>query len=216
MSINSDLDNIYKNWMKPGEHFVKGGVVNEECYKNSNIKILVLLKEVNDSKKKENWTLVEHINDQIAKHKFYPTWRQVGIWSYGIQYGFPRFNEIGSSSEIDKNIAIGLTKIAATNLKKSGGSGSSIFEEIMVFAQNQKDLWVKEIELMKPDLVICGGTFEIVQAILGFSYQTCDSGANYGKELNTTFLDFYHPTYRVSPRMLYAYLKESMMSLGYK
>ncbi|MCL6585559.1 MAG: hypothetical protein K6T72_03430 [Anoxybacillus sp.] len=214
MPINQELDILYQQWQCPNQQFVKGGVVDEDMYESCEIKVLMLLKEVNDPEQSENWSLVTLIQDQIRKLKFYPIWERVGEWNFGLVQGFPHYqNIIGSFREA--NISEGLLDIATTNLKKSGGTGESDYEIIRKHAIDSKELWTSEIEIIRPDIVICGGTFPIVQEILGFDYKPCASGANIGQALGTKFLDFYYPMYRISPKVLYAYFKETMIALGY-
>lgn len=214
MSINQELDNLYKKWIRPNEQFVKGGVVDEAMYDSSEVKVLMLLKEVNDPEQEENWSLITLIQDQIHNLKFYPVWERVGEWSFGIGQGFPPYQKIVGSLR-EANITEGLLNIATTNLKKSGGTGESDYEVLRKHAIDNKELWTKEIEIIRPDIVVCGGTFQIVQEILGFEYKKCASGANFGQAIGMKFLDFYHPMYRISPKVLYAYFKETMIALGY-
>lgn len=185
--------------------------MNEERFASSKVKVLFLLKEVNDREQKKDWSLVQLIHNQINKMKFLRIWHTVGIWSFALQNGFPAYQTL----KLKHNVRDGLYEIATTNLKKSGGGGTSDFHEIREHAQKNKELWVREIEIIQPDVVICGGTFDIIQDILGFETTTCDSGAKIGKAVNTTFIDFYHPMYRISPKILYAYFKETMQSLGH-
>ena len=70
MAINQELDKLYHQWIKPNRHFVKGGVVDENRYLNSNVKVLFLQKEVNDPEQLENWSLVDHIHEQINTRRF--------------------------------------------------------------------------------------------------------------------------------------------------
>ncbi|ANS76115.1 hypothetical protein AWM70_17260 [Paenibacillus yonginensis] len=214
MSINKELEVLYQNWLQshPG-HFVTGGVVDEDMFSSCEVKLLFLLKEVNDVDQIENWSLVQLMQDQIERMEFYRIWETVGLWNFGLLQGFPPYQKLKYMKEA--NITEGLLNIATTNLKKTGGSGESNYEEIKEHAIMNKELWMREIEIIKPDVVICGGTFPIVQEILGFEATTCDSGALIGKAMNTLFVDFYHPMYRVSPKVLYAYFKETMKSLGY-
>lgn len=175
---------------------------------------MFLLKEVNDEEQIENWSLVEHIQQQIKERNFFRTWTRAGEWIFGFTQGFPYYQGLYKGDR-QANIAKGLSYIAATNLKKSGGAGSSNYDVIKKHALDEKDLWTKEIEIVKPDVVICGGTFHIVRDILGFDCKTCGSGASIGQALGTKFIDLYHPMYRISPKLLYAYFKETMVSLGY-
>jgi hypothetical protein len=214
MSINQNLASLYQSWKQSGQHFVCGGVVDEHMFETAEVKVMMLLKEVNDPEQRDDWSLVDLINDQIRNQHFLPIWRRVGEWSFGLEQGFPSYRSIVGHMDT-ANITSGLLNIATTNLKKSGGSGESDYEMIKKHALAEVELWTKEIEMIQPDVVICGGTFSIVREILGFDYQVCGSGACYGKALNTIFVDFYHPQYRISPKVLYAYFKETMRELGF-
>ena len=48
----------------------------------------------------------------------------------------------------------GLKLFATTNLKKSGGSGQSNYNEILEHARLNSEEWMKEIETLNPMLVV--------------------------------------------------------------
>lgn len=209
MSINQKLSQLYTDWKdeNPG-HFVDGGIVDEERYEKCETKILYLLKEVNDPIQEKDWSLVNFIRSQIVTSKFYRSIGILGLWNFGLQQGFPSYMSIMKDKE--KSMAEGLSDIAITNLKKTGGGGSSNMADIMVHAKYTKELWVKEIELINPDIVVCCGTFSVVKEVLDFQTDVCESGALYGDALGTRFVEFPHPMYRISPKIIYAYFKETM------
>lgn len=217
MGINSDLAVLYQSWKRPGEQFVAGGVVDETEYLAAPCKMLVLLKEVNESDNRQHydWSLVDLINDQIKTFKlnqkgYLEIWKRVGVLSLGL---INEFNSYRLSTYIEDDIALGLSAIAVTNLKKSAGSGNSDHSAIKKYAERDKDLWIREIEIMGPDVIFCGGTFDIVQDILSFKIQKGPSGADYGQYGETVFVDFAHPMYRISPKIYYAYFIETMREL---
>lgn len=211
MLINEKLSLLYEEWRKeyPG-HFVGGGIVNEERYETCDTKVMYLLKEVNDPDEERDWSLIDFIQEQIQERKFYRTMAILGIWSFGLQQGFPSYKFILEQKE--KNIAGGLSNIAITNLKKSGGRGSSNMDDVKAYAMASKELWIKEIELINSNIVLCCGTFSIVREVLGFQTEVCDSGALYGDAFGIRFVEFTHPMYRISPKVNYAYFKETMKS----
>ncbi|MEN6348268.1 MAG: hypothetical protein ABFD08_02575 [Syntrophomonas sp.] len=219
MSINSQLEALYAGWKKPEEQFISGGVVNEDKYCSAKCKLLVLLKEASDKDNDADWSLVDLVNDQIKAYKaqekgYLEIWKRIGMYSYGLQNEFENFINISLKIWVnDVHIPEGLEYIAVTNLKKSGGAGSSNYEEIKGYAIRDKELWIKEIKIMNPDVVMCGGTFSIVHEILEFKKDVSPSGAEYGKALGTVFVDFPHPMYQISPKIYYAYFAESMREL---
>lgn len=214
MSTNQRLNDLYETWRQnnPG-HFVGGGVIDEIRYGSIDVKLLFLLKEVNDSDQSEDWSLVDFIHRQSESARYHLTFEIIGLWSFGLMKGLPGYQRLIHSKE--KNVREGLSGISITNLKKTGGTGVSELDEIRRHALDTKDLWIEEIKIMNPDVVVCGGTFTIVQEILGFTPAVTSSGTRMGQALGTIFIDFYHPRYRISPKVLYAYFKETFHSLGY-
>ncbi|ARF14911.1 hypothetical protein [Sporosarcina ureae] len=211
MSINQQLSQLYTNWKDENTgHFVSGGVVDEARYAQCETKVLYLLKEVNDPDQESDWSLVDFIRSQIQTSTFYRSTGILGIWNFGLQHGLPSHQSI--IAEQKKNMADGLSSIAITNLKKSGGGGSSNMDEILLQAEYAKELWMEEIELIHPDIGVCCGTFSVVKSVVGFQTEVCDSGALYGDALGTRFVEFVHPMYRISPKIMYAHFKETMQS----
>ena len=162
--IVEKLQELYDRYSSSDEHFVRCGVVNEEAYQARKPKLVFVLKEVND---------VDHSlksmvpNDQVEKGQrgkhMSRMWKAVGIWSFGIHNGFPEYDEI-NTVQIS---AQGLKCVGVTNLKKSAGKGTSNMRRIREHAVMAIDLWKSELEIMRPDIIICCGTFRIVTDLLG-------------------------------------------------
>ncbi|MFA4839722.1 MAG: hypothetical protein WC703_09630 [Candidatus Neomarinimicrobiota bacterium] len=220
MGINEKLKILYDSFMKEGEQFVAGGLIDEPTYSNSNIKIVSLLKEPNDppaeGKQLENWSLCNDLKKNIQGKHFNgrQMWRVLGTWIYALQYGFDYYKKI--YDDIDKAI-LGIKHLGVTNLKKTGGFSVSDNYVILEYAQRTSSLWMEEIKIMAPDIVLCAGTYPAIEDILKLpTNQWLDSGVRYGEsELlpKILFIDFYHPAYRISPYVMYAYLKETFREL---
>jgi hypothetical protein len=88
-----------------------------------------------------------------------------------------------------------------TNLKKTGGGATSNRRQISLYAAKERGLWQRELEIMNPDLVICGSTYQDVQDNLSleekslakidgklYSYSITNSGL--GQQV---IIDFWHP-----------------------
>lgn len=232
MMIQEKLNNLYKKEKDP--RFVPCGLVDEKSYTKSRTKVLWFLKEPNDPPKENHsndrieWTLPKYIIKYIITEpeknwKNNKMWKVVGALSYGMQQ--PSFPYFTTSYEED-NVCKGLEMIGVTNLKKSGGGGSSKQDKIKIAVEDDsnKKLWTEEIRIMAPDLVICGGTYGYIKDLLSFSEVDLPIQSGWYKyyavkNLGThqcTFLDFYHPAYRISPALLYAFFKDCVQELRNK
>lgn len=58
-----------------------------------------------------------------------------------------------------------LSRIAVVNIKKSSGAKSSDMKDIMSYAEWDKDYLKEQIELIKPTVIVCGGTYEMLRHI---------------------------------------------------
>lgn len=210
MTINERLEKLYSNWKRPNENLVKGGVVDESYYLDSPIKTMVVLKEVN-SEDYSDWSLVDLINKFNHNNRYEYLWKIVGIWSSSINHNFPPYKT--ATYMLESVIYDGLCQIATTNLKKTSGKGTSNYDEIVMYARRDKKLWIEEIKIIDPDIVICGGTFNIIKDILEFEANECDNGAQYGIYDGRVFIEMPHPRARVNKNILYSYYRETMLRL---
>ena len=148
------------------------------------------------------------------------TWRQAGVWAYSIVYGFDSYSVLKK----DIYVARGLQAIGMTNLKKTGGGAISELREISYYAVKEKELWQKELELMNPDLVICGSTYQDVQKNLGFDklFLSKIDGKPYFYSVGTigkkqyAILDFWHPALRKPRENTLSHLKVLISELKRK
>lgn len=184
--------------------FIKDGIVNEDKWNNSEIpKILFVMKEAYDSRD-SGWDreLAEWINrGECWKYKI---WRRIAQWTFGLlntttEGIFPyTINEI-----TEEEYKLALQEIAVINLKKSGGKSSSNYDEIAEYAKYDCEEIKKEFELIDPDIVICGFTFNVLRNIV-FKNEIEEVGQHnanwyYFAKVNgrvRLFIDYYHPANR--------------------
>ena len=222
MGIREELDRLYDNYrsLNPDEHFVPCGVVNDEAYQASCPKLVCILREPNDPDHNHGWRIDEFLAKQVKKglagQALYPMWQVVGTWSYAIHSGFPRYGDIKNRQVA----AQGLHCIGMTNLKKSGGGGTSNYREIRESAAKTVSLWTAELEIMRPGMLLCCGTFRIVTGLLGLQTSQTDAGPRYAVWRraggDSLLLQMYHPASRFRKDMLYAFLKEVLVELHEK
>jgi len=220
-SYSEAVSSLFTEWRRKPEidsngihitrnFFIEDGVIDESAWLQlpPGKRILFVLKEVNDENHLFDWT-IQGLLDHDAK---YTMWRRVAEWVRGIiltkldgeDVLYEEFQEgIGSLNW--------LKQTAVINLKKTPGVGSASMEEILKFAKVDAKEIQKEIALIDPDIIICGGTKDAFDK----ACETSDCpvlGANtlHGYSLIEVcgrprlVIDYYHPANRY-PRLLNYY-----------
>lgn len=164
-------------------------------------KIMFILKEAYNDKKTP-WSLTDWLRDRDN----YPSmWKRVAEWAYAIQN--TDIKNIANPKDIadfdnDKIKSI-INKIAVINIKKSNGGKISNIKEINLYAKEDKDELTKQIEMIDPDIIVCGYTIEALDILYDNKIKK-DVGINYYGSYVTEaignreriVLDYYHPANR--------------------
>ncbi len=167
--INEKLGDLYSRYygVDYKGKMIPCGIVDENVYLKSRPRIVFVLREPHTSK--TGWTIpgslkrnVERGDKDFEKGYAY-TWIQAGVWTYAIHHGFKNYRELNGPALI----ADGIRAIGMTNLKKTGGGATSIAKQIENAARTDASLWRQELEIMDPDLIICGRTYSYVISHLG-------------------------------------------------
>ena len=122
---------LFKKWAKTRSAFSRDGIINEIDYLKSDIKVLLILKEVN-SKTGKSVDLKEFL--QHGAYNRRATWDNVTRWIYGIR----NIDKSIHWKEIDKKFLTRekrkqiLSSIIVMNLKKSPGKHTTINDELKV------------------------------------------------------------------------------------
>jgi len=221
--INEQLISLYKSFYGDTyDSIIPCGVVDEETYASVYPKIVMILREVHMRTPYQieyKWTIPKGLkrnadmglNNLPMERKYMYTWRQAGVWVYAIINGFDTYQVLRRPSYV----AQGLKCIGMTNLKKTGGKASSNWQEISYHAKQDKELWQRELEIMNPDLILCGGTYSHVVSNLGIErnllYKADGKGYHYslfkanGKQ--SIILSFWHPACRRNRESILTHLK---------
>lgn len=210
--INQQLSCLYQDYYGDKiTDIIPCGVVDEETYSHVHTKIVFILREAHmrtPYKIESGWTIPKGLkrnadmglNNLPMQRKYMDTWRQVGVWAYAIVNGFDTYQVLRKNSYV----AQGLKYVGMTNLKKTGGKSSSNWQEISHHATRDKELWTKELEIMNPDLILCGGTFHHVTRNLNLErcllHKDLDKSYFYSiynlKNKQSVILSFWHPNNR--------------------
>ena len=171
--------------------FAKDGIVDPIVWFNlpeNEEKILFLLKEAYEVYEENIWDQTKWIRknpddpctEQCNKNcsecgATGYTFNPIAEWVYGIHRA-----EQNKNAEYDNWIGLTgedrgkrykderdkmLRRVAIINIKKSSGDNSSDNDDLYYYAAKDKDLLLRQIELIKPTLIICGNTFGMLRCL---------------------------------------------------
>lgn len=220
MNKTDKLNKLFKEWETETQfdRFCKDGIVDELAYEKEDIKILYLLKDANMGDEKENLDVCKYLQKASkGEDKFYNMWRIACMWTGVINGNFKNYSDYTNYK--DENLREFLSKIAVINIRKEAGVGInedkiSYDDKLKNAVDTYYDKTEEEINIISPDIVICGGTYDFIKSQYKNRKEIeLSSGSNCFRVGNRIFLKMYHPAYRVSPSVLFAYFKEVYSSL---
>lgn len=156
---------------KEGGNFIDGALNTEEYY-NSNIKILWILKEAYG----DVFSYPDFFKDEFEKFyneiicgvpKF--TWGTIAKVSHNIINGFTIINGEADQTNNKENVRDTLSKIAFVNVNKDSSytGGRSENRNLIEALKHYDRLLLKQIEHLRPDVIICGNSFQFLKASFG-------------------------------------------------
>lgn len=204
MDKTKQLDELMKEWKQYymnqlGEdfsYFINDGLIDEETWNHQRgPKICYILKEAYFDGHKDNG-LIEWIQQGPQG-----LWNKLTVWTDAIKQTDVFESPIYCRHEIKDNANKLSKSIAFINIKKYNGSKTLDYEELMKVAQDTKNkkLIRKELEIINPDIIICGGTFQMLNCVLEGEIEPDNSSETlftYWKD--KIIINFYHPAARFS------------------
>ncbi len=161
--INKHLDNIW--------HAVDG-IVDEPLFTKQRLKILWVLREPNGG----DFDFMEYLRNVTD----YPRWKS----SYGLVVKVSRiildelFDNENNWQEANPEV---MKRIALINIKNTEGGSTVNWDKLTTSFNSDKSFLTKKIGEIKPDLIICGGTYHYIKEL---DIQGCPT------------LNLYHPNQR--------------------
>ena len=217
--ITEEENRLFGDWPSRDESFVQDGVVDAEEYCRSRLKLLFILKEVNDPGG-GGWDLREFLRgDSIG-----PTWNTVTRWVEGI-YGLPGivpWCKLRGGDEDRRKHA--LRKIAVVNLKKRPGAGSADYNELREAVQHDRSFISAQLSLYKPRYVVCCGS--IVSDLLFEAepvgvlsphdevWKSTSRGVRYSIVKGTPYIAYLHPQARMPGPLVHYGLVDAVAELA--
>ncbi len=98
----------------------------------------------------------------------------------------------------------GLDRIAVVNVKKSNGGSESEYEDLKKYALEDRLEIKRELEIIQPDIIVCGNNLSLLKLVLGEELQNDDTWDNMlALWKDTLVLDYYHPAVHYPNRVNY-------------
>lgn len=204
-------EELFDRWRGRRKPFISDGLVDPKKYVASNPKIVFVLKEVNDPGGKEEWDL----RSFLRKGGRGRTWNNVVRWALGMQnFTCRSWRQYKSISAAQRKEV--LTSIGVINVKKTPGGASSKSEEIKSIARNDSDLLEEQIELYKPNyLICCGRVGHLLPRFQKLDWCTTERGVDYCKLAENRFaVAYYHPQVRWPNHLLFFTLMDAIDELS--
>ncbi|MFD2100125.1 hypothetical protein [Flagellimonas iocasae] len=214
MSKTEQLNNLFDEWqLKIPEYrgkFIMDGINNEDLYSKAKTKVLFLTKEPNNPNQEAG-----DFREWWKEGLKYTFSHRLAEWSYGILNDFPEYEKIWIDKD-DYNNAI--FSIAFMNVKKVGGKGRSNYSEMEEHLLLNKDLLLRQIEIIQPNIIIMGLSWKKMRNLLFNNVKWQNSGYNVsiGKYNNAKIIDFYHPSARNAAAASYSLLQNVIQSKAFQ
>ena len=200
-----ELDDLFTEWesrhLRAGhKRFIRDGIVNEEWWSQEQCvpKVCFFLKEAR-TEREQGYNLVKDLYEKEP----WRLWQRVAVWTQAIQLAFT-----GERSYNDDKIRMkaheAIKQIAVVNVKKSDGLAESTEDDLWQYARDDKDLLKRELELVNPDIIVCGYTIGMLHEVLGDELEldgTIDT--MYGFWRDKLIIDYYHPACHYPNRVNY-------------
>lgn len=206
MGITEKENELFEEWVKDRKDLVKDGVIDERSYKDTDIRILFVLKEVNDPGGGK-WDLREFVRGGALRQ----TWDNITRWVMGIRNLDKNLDwekELTTiTPEQRKEI---LKSVCVMNIKKSPGGYITDNELLARIEDEDKEYLKKQFSLYDPDIIICCGssTNFIFNSLIGLAeesdWKMTSRCISFHEFLPKKYLiSFAHPEARVQDCLLY-------------
>ena len=182
-------------------------------YQKEQLEIEARLKEVTETLN-ESYEKSRGIRDFLALIRNYQglhdcerpwtMWRKVAIWTQAIYNAFnDNICEYDDEVLRSKEKAI-IDRIAVVNVKKSNGGSESEYEDLKKYALEDRLEIKRELEIIQPDIIVCGNNLSLLKLVLGEELQNDDTWDNMlALWKDTLVIDYYHPAVHYPNRVNY-------------
>ncbi len=192
-NVEAEMESLFQEWetahkRKGYERFIRDGIVSpEDWYGQPTPKICYLLKEAYS--KDTGYDLAKKLKNDIP----WQMWKKVAVWTEAIFQAFGDGNEY-DQERIQANIRQNTNRIAVINVKKSNGQSESDYKELEDCAIEDRDFLRRELDIVNPNIILCGYTSHCLRAILGNDWKNNKTAMTlFGEWNGKLVIDYYHP-----------------------
>ena len=212
IKCHDDLLNAWKEKISSSKcPFDRDGIISPEDWEKSEVKVLVVLKETNHPKdaRDKSTNVVEEIRKALNNPD--SGWwrknvlRRVGRWAFGLTAYSGEVPSFEKARSCGKN---SIRSIAYMNMKKSPGGAKTNKMKFDAHVQEYAPYIRRQIELIKPDIVVLGGTFYPVRDhVFPELERVCERIHRFN---GIVFINAFHPAQRkISANKLYHQVLDS-------
>ena len=195
------------------------GAVRPDVFFARERRLMFLLKETNGNNNNgerndvlTDWDYMEWVRMQAeqAEPLYRSVFRNIAMWSRMFEVVNDEERELVVSEFmdengliIDKSLCASLKNIAIVNLKKSWGVEQTDWYKMQEYLESdnqRREILLHQVEILKPTIVLCGGTFDFAQSIFGNTECVKEAKGLDGQKNRyfehdlTTFVECYHPS----------------------
>jgi hypothetical protein len=179
---------------------ITDGVVDIDCYIASNPRILWILKEpweeLDEAGRGGDWSVTQGLLSKPLETNR-GTYAPMAYVTYAIFHGFPAWDKIHYVTQ-DPEVANCLRCIAYINISKLPGPKQSNSTSIALAYTKNRNLLLKQINTINPDIIIGGSTLYLFFDDLGLTREmfTKHGSASFCANEGRLYIDAYHPNQR--------------------
>lgn len=153
MSTVDELDALFERFKTElgYRRVFRDGPIDADRYAASPVRVVFVLKEVNEANLDREWDLRKYIRDEARAQ----TWNNVARWTRTIFHG-ASWNDCLSIDDRTRREA--LCSIAVVNLNKEGGGPTTHLPSFQAAARKARHLLARQVEILDPHLVVCCGS----------------------------------------------------------
>jgi hypothetical protein len=198
---------VYKGDFDNKEWNLRNSGNENQLWHNATKRILFLLKDLNDGSEHDvrEWGCHapgKNLSDRFSKNIARWLYGLLNVDKKGIAPDFDSLSDEMITDFFDK------TPFARMNCKKQSGGNSISNAELQKHFDLYRDFIKREIEILNPDIVVCGGGSsmlkEFVHKNIYPGLEKINNWVYYDKENNKVVIDSYHPSYwRIKAKSIY-------------